>query len=107
MVTPPPDSYQIGLLDGGLHDNRTAKQRRLARSQSAPKQLPMFDNQTAFGQGLTRMSAGTPINGKGQPCSMALMTQDPRSESEIEYAALDDCDQMFDDNQLVSKGDCE
>ena len=84
MTTPPPDSYQIGLFDGQLHDRRTKKQKRIARRQTAPCQLAMFDSRTSYDQMLTRLPVGAPLNGKGQPVALALMMQDPRSQEEIE-----------------------
>ena len=82
--TPPPDSYQIGLFDGDLHDTRSARQKCSARRQAAPRQLAMFDSHTTYEQMQTRLPVGAPINGKGQPVALALMMEDPRSVEEIE-----------------------
>ena len=82
--TPPPASFQLGLFEGGLHDTRSAKQKRSARRQAAPRQLAMFDSRATYEQMQTRLPVGAPINGKGQPVALALMMEDPRSAEEAE-----------------------
>lgn len=75
-------AFQLDLFSGESVDNRTAKQKRLAREQEKPQQAMMF-SQRDMAQFGVEAHPKLPLSPKTR---LELMVEDPRTEDEIAEA---------------------